>query len=327
MTILKRTMNKRNTLLLTVGLAAATTAQAGFQYAARDLVLGFRQQGGTYELVVDAGPISRFTSLASGSTITIANVTSAQLNLAFTDLNGLSWSAAADVRIPGDATYPWNTMWVTRMRQDNNVQSAPWNRQGQFTQGNTAAMIDGIANGAVNLGNINPTGPDNTTTGIVEPDPLSPNGDYSYGAFIGDAGNYGTFQGDVETITPLDFTTAGLPVRADLYELKPGTGTGTYLGYFEFSPAGVMTFRAGASGIILPRPSILATTRTGTSTMVTFATVAGGQYSLRYTNSAGLASPVGTWAVAGSVSGDGSNKSLSDTSTAPDRFYAVSVAP
>ena len=316
----------------TVGFAGSITvigsAQAGFQYTARDLVFGFRN-GGNSELVINAGPASTYYTLTVGQELTIANVTTAQLNLAFSDLNNLSFSAGADVRITTDPSYPFNTLWVTKARDDINVQTAPWQRRGQSAQGTTAGKIDGIVDvaiGAVGYANSIPTGPDNTSYGVVIPsdDP----GHHEYSTFMG-AGNYGgTFPGIVELTTPSDFSTAGQVVRADFYQLKPSStgGDGTYLGYFEFSPSGVMKYHSGPAGSVsVPRPTITAIQRNGATCAVTFSTVAGGTYTLRYTDSAGLKTPVSTWASGGTIAGDGTNKSLSDTTTGTARFYAISA--
>ena len=315
----------------TVGFAASITvigsAQAGFQYTARDLVFGFRN-GGSSELVVNGGPASTYYTLPTGQEITIANVTTAQLNKATrTNLNDLSFSAAADVRIVSDASYPFNTLWVTKARDDINVQTTPWLRRGQSAQGTTGGKMDGIVDttlGAVGYANSIPTGPDNMSYGVVIPtdDP----GHHEYSTFMV-AGDYsGTFPGIVELTTPSDFSTAGQVVRADFYELKPGSGNGTFLGYFEFSATGVMKYHSGpSSSVTVPRPAITAIQRSGATSTITFSTVAGGTYTLRYTDSAGLSTPVSTWATGGTIAGDGTNKSLGDTTTGTERFYAISA--
>ena len=323
---LKRLFFSYRTVGFAVSITALASAQAGFQYNARDLVFGFRD-GGTSELVVDAGPASTYYNLAVGNELIISNVTTQQLSDAFLDLNNLSFSAGADVRITSDPTYPFNTIWVTQARTDINVQTTPWQRRGQTQQGTTVGKIEGIVDptvGAVAYANSISTGPDNTSYGVIIPsdDP----GHREYSTFMG-SGNYaGTFPGVVELTTPPDFTTAGQVVRADFYQLKPGTGNGTYLGYFEFSPSGVMKYHSGASGsVTIPRPTITAIQRTGTTSTITFTTVSGGTYTLLYTDSAGLATPVSTWTSGNSIAGDGTNKSLSDTSTGTVRFYAISA--
>jgi hypothetical protein len=328
---LKRTHIIRQTIVPTVLLALATSAHAGFQYNPRDLVFGFRTEGGgTPEVTINAGPASAYYSLPVGQTILVSNVNATILLAAFADLNNLLWSAAADVRTNGDATFPIETDWLTRPRPDLNTQSTPWARWSRFTQANSNAKIDGIAGtadtGAVSYGNQVPSGPTNMATAIIIPDGQAP---YAYSVYMGAGGNYaGTFPGSVETATGPSFTTDGLPARADFYQLVPGTGDGTYLGYFEFTPSGVMKYHSGASQSTTPppRPNITRVTRVGSTTTVSFTTFTGAQYSLRCTNSSGMTSPVSTWPVTGSpVTGDGSTKSIPDVSGDAQRYYSISA--
>jgi hypothetical protein len=46
-------------------------------------------------------------------------------------------------------------------------------------------------------------------------------------------------------------------------------------------------------------------------------------YRLRYTDSAGLTTPVSNWNIGASLVGDGSTLSLQDTSSTSTRLYAV----
>ena len=332
------TMNKKRTLLYlkttlsTVVLLSSATVYAGFQYAPRDLVFGFRTDGGgTPELTVNAGQVSIYYSLPVGQTITVSSINATVLHAAFPDLNNLDWSAAADVRTTGDATFPIETDWITAPRTDLNTQSTPWSVRSRFSQANSNAKIEGIAGnadiGAVSYGNQVPTGPTNTATAVVIPDGLAP---YAYSYFMGANGNYSsTFPGSAETLTGPSFTTDGQPVRADLYQLVPNTagGPGTYLGYFELSPSGVMTYHSGPSqSSTVPRPTITGVTRLGTTSTVSFTTVSGGQYTLRYTNNVGLQAPVSTWPISGSpIAGNGSINSISDVSGDAQRFYSISA--
>jgi hypothetical protein len=322
MKFMNKTRSKifQKTILLTLTLAAAGSAHAGFQYNPQDLVLGFRQSGGTSELTVNAGSVSNLLALSTGSSLTIANVTSAQLTTAFTDLNNLSWTACADRHTNNNVTYPLNTLWMIRQRDDLNTQTTPWNRQSQFGQGNTGGKIEAFAGGAVNHGTSVPTGPNNTSTGIIIP---AGSANYAYSYFVG-GGDFGTFVGNVEVTTAPDFITAGQPVRADFYELKPGSGSGTYLGFFQLNTNGVLTYTAGPSSVVIPSPTIVSIVRNQTTNTVTFTTVAGGTYNLRYTNV--LSASVSAWPTVGSsVSGDGVNKSIVDVTTDEVRFYSISA--
>src|SRR5262249_51360548 len=151
------------------------------------------------------------------------------------------------------------TLWVTSPRSvaPNNLPNTPgavWQRDSQFGQGTVGGKVDGIGNNAVTYGSGQATGTNNTSTGVLIPS----GGNYSYSTLMGPAGNYvGAFQGNVEVKTASSFTTSLLPVRADLYQLLPGSGSGTYLGYFEFSTNGVMTYTAGPGKVLAPpQPTI-----------------------------------------------------------------------
>src|SRR5258706_10431143 len=141
---LKRLLTSKHTIVALAVLLSALGAQAGFQYNPRELVFGFRQSGGSLDLTVNAGPAANFYNLPVGQSFTVTNVTLTQLNMAFVNLNDVSWSAAAVVRTNGDANYPIQTLWVTSPRSDSNVQTIPWDRKSQFTQANAAAKIEGI---------------------------------------------------------------------------------------------------------------------------------------------------------------------------------------
>jgi len=322
---LKTTLTPQKYILLSLTLFAAGAAHAGFQYNPRDLVLGFRQDGGSAELVINAGAVSNFYSLPNGASITISSLTATLLTNAFADLNSLHFSASADVRTTGDVSYPFETLWALRPREDLNTQTSPWVCHSEYSQASTAAKVDGIANGAVSYGGQVPNGPLNTATGII----LPAGGLSSYSTFMGAAGNYkSTFQGNAEVTTAADFTDAAQAVRGDLYQLLPGSGSGAYLGYFELNTNGVLKFTAGAAVVVIPRPTITGIVHQGTTNTVSFTTVVGGQYSLRFTNSTGLKAPMSTWPVSGSpVAGDGSGKSRSDVTSDAFRIYGISATP
>jgi hypothetical protein len=312
----------QKTILLTLTIGAAHSVHAGFQFNPRNVVLGLRQSGGGSELTVNAGSISNLLALTTGQSVIITNLTSVQVVAAFPDLNNLSWSVSADVRDGGDATYPQGTLWVTRPRTVFNAQTTPWNRQSQFSQGGTASKIDGIGNNAAAYGNVQPTGPNNTSSGILIP----AGSQYAYSTFMGGGNFAGAFQGNVEVTTDPDFDTAGQSVRADFYELKPGTGAGTYLGFFELDTNGVLTYKAGPSAAVIPQPSIVSIVRAGNLNTVTFTTVGGASYDLLA--STNLLLPLASWTTVGSpMAGDGSNKALSDTTTEAQKFYLIQAHP
>lgn len=306
-------------------LFTGTLRAAPFLYSSGDLVLAFRQTGAANDYAVNIGKATNYNNLPGGSTFTVTNLSFSQLGSAFPGLNELKWSVAAAVRSVGDPNYPIQTLWVARPRLDAGVQSAPWLRKSTSTQGTAGAQIDAIGARAANGSSFLSAGTNNTATGVVIP----VNTDFNLGQVIGLFGNYdNTFQGNVENLTAADFDgDPGNVSRSDLYELLPGNSAlnlpGRHLGCFELKPDGALTFTAHSA--VPPAPSITSVTRTGNVTTVSFTTVSGATYRLRATNAAGLATPVSTWAVGDSIAGNGGVLSLTDTSTAEMRFFAVAA--
>jgi hypothetical protein len=328
--IMKHPFLRRAVLFSAAFTAAATTqAQTGFVYHDRDLVLGFRQPGGSSasDLVVNLGQASTYYSLAPGANLTISNYTLANLSGAFPGgLDGLFWSVGGDVHdSTSDTNYPLYTMWVTRPRATLNVKSTPWTPKSQFQQGPTCAKVSGIGNDAVTYGGTVPAGANNSSSQISIP----PTSTYSYTALIGANGNYsGTFQGNAEQTTPFGFAGGGVAVQADLYQLKPSAGSSTFVGYFELETDGSMKFFAAPAANSVPQPTITGIIQSGGINTISFTSVTNGNYSLLATNQAGLGTPRSTWPVVnGPVLGNGGIKSLTDSSTDPIRYYSIKAVP
>lgn len=316
-------------VILTLSLVEGRL-QAGFIYDItqnpRDLLFGIRVPGGSSDVTVNMGNVTNYSGLPPGTTVTVTNLSTNQLALAFPNLNGVSWSVSGAVRTNGIVGYPLQTFWATAARTDLNTQTVPWLRKSQLNQGNVAGNIDAIGQSAYFYANSQPDGPANTSTGVIIPSSDMA----SYGNLMTTDGNFnGTFQGNAENTTPDNFSASGVPVRSDFYELVPGAGAtlntpGTYLGYFEFRPDGTMTFTAAGGQPTVPQPTITAIRRTGNLATISFTTVSGATYTLRHTNSAGLTAPVANWTPGtGSVAGDGLSKSLQDDSNDADRFFVV----
>lgn len=295
---------------------------APFLYTSGDLLLTFRKAGNASDFVVNIGKATNYNNLPLGTSFTVSNLTVAQLSTAFPDYNELKWSVAAANRPPFNPNFADNTVWTTRPRLAAGTQSAPWLRKGQFTQGTAAAQIEEIGTRSFNYSSSTASNANNTATGVLIPTGTA----YELAPVIG-SGNYNnTFQGNVETLTAADFDSDSANVsRADLYELIPATSTlnlpGRYLGYFELKPNGTVTFNNPV--LTPPAPTITSIVRNGDVTTVSFTTSSGYTYRLRSATAAGLIAPVSTWAIGNSITGTGSVLSLSDTSTADIRFFAV----
>lgn len=317
---------------------SAIAAQAQFSYntgsgANGDLLVCFRPNSGSYDLVVDAGSVSTFTNLAKGQSITIDPAYYTGTQLSYEGTNNISWSAFACERLPGFPST--NNIWITRPRTSPFVQSTPWPCQPSAAQANAASQIDAIGRDAGNISSRG-TSPNSTATAVVEPEGGSSGaGAYfnSYSFMMG-AGNLGgNFWGDatsvsVEQTTPLNFVSSGQPVIADFYQLLSANNgqLGTYLGYFTLNTNGVMTYTSGPSVVPPTPPTITSITRNGTTNTISFTTVLGGNYSLLTTNSAGISAARSTWPVVGSpLIGDGATDSFTDVTTDSTRYYVITA--
>ncbi len=268
-----------------------------FAYQTSDVMLGFRKAGATYDLELDLGSVMNFINATPGSVTTFSMFTPSQLTAIFgSQLESIQFSATACTRTNGGPTgFTRFTMWITAPRLDPAVQTTPWNRASSSIQGNSTAKIDNIGVGAntyssTTLGGITSA---NNTANLVRVSDGDPG---SYNSWMGVSGDLGgTFQqGSIEQITPTSFASGSAVVRSDFYQLVPGSGSGVYLGYFEFSPTGTLTFTA-AGGVTLPTLSTSgnSVTESGTATTlnftVTLSTASASNVSVNYQTSDGTA--------------------------------------
>ena len=327
---------QKTTLFLTI-CAATGTAQGQFTYndgigQNGDLLVCFRPASGSYDLVVDCGSVSAFTNLAVGQKIDITTYYSPS-RLSYTGTNNLYWSAVESARPPGN-------IWVTRPRASLNTQSTPWPCKNSSQQGTAASQIDSIGDDASNIaggGDPNGTSPANGNSYVVEPEGSSVGGFFnSYSVQMSANGNLGgNFWGDsggisLEQSTPANFTTAGQPVRADFYQLLSVSNglPAKYLGYFELSTNGSLTYTAGPSPMTLTAPRIVSYVHKGTTNTISFTTVSGGNYNytLRGTNSTGMTAAKTNWpAIGSSIVGNGLTNSLLDVTTDSSRLYIITA--
>lgn len=331
-------------LLLSVAGSCALlqSAQAGstFNYTNRDLILVFRELSdgtdqGNVVLEVDIGQASIYYGLTSGSSVPVtAYSATTQLNALFSSLgglNGLNWSVSGCVPNGGDSgspSKPPGTLWATDPRTAGPTTSPlPWIRKSFYSQGTADGKIGSILANAVTWASTAPSDSvTNTATAVAIPAGNGDNADGSLGPF----GNFlGTFYGDgdglndVENTTPSTFSTDGLPSRSDFYELQPGGGAGTYLGYFELATNGALTFYALPQGVPAPTLTI---SQSGGNVNISFVSAPYGTYTLFYTNDAGLSAPVSTWATVGTnIIGNGALQTFQQPISGVDAFYVVGV--
>jgi hypothetical protein len=312
--MLKRKLALITLLAASVGgsLNAAGTLNP---YATGDVLICFRNPVG-FDMVVDAGPYTTFTSLSVNQRLTISAYNGNQL--AQVGTNGTYWSA-----------FTWladNTLYITKPRVSLAQQTTPWVNK---TGGNyTAARMNSIIVG-VNT-TLYTSLFDSSSVKIEEDNSVgNPNyptqGGSSYRDAIfgsgGQANFYTTFQGVPENTTPGDFTDAGVVQRSDFYRVDPiNSGDATYLGYFELNTNGVMTYVAYPSAT----PVVKSFNRSGNDNTIVYKTGLYGTYTLCATNSAGLSAPKSTWpAIATLTSGNTSQHQIIDTTTDTNRFYIL----
>jgi hypothetical protein len=319
--------NKKIGLATLIVVIAASATWAGdfsgqYSFTSGDVMLCFRKNGGANDLVVDVGSVTNYINLAANQRYVITNYTGVQLG--YVGTNAASWSAF---------TYlDDNTIFMSKARSSLNTQTSPWVAQTAAAQGLLYNNISTIPPGAYDNRNYKPQ---NTIRAVVEVDSSEANlssypDGQSYHSTIdpGSAGDFtfgGTFAGNPEITTAANFTTAGAVVRSDFYQIPPSDSGGAvqFLGYFEFSTNGVMTYVAYPSSGTITAPTIISITRTGTTNTITFTTGPTGTYTLLGTNI--LTAPKATWPPISSVAGNNAQQSLTDVNTNGTGFYMISA--
>ncbi len=270
---LQHTMNPMisRTWLSAVALAAlAPLAVAqNFSYSDQDVLLAIRPtaaNSSTSSLLMNLGPVSSFYNAAPGTSFSVGST--ALVGNTFSSLVGLSYSfSAANKTVTSDAAHPLQTLWVSRGRVDPTVQSDPWQDKSSGNLANTATKISTLGSGATTL----PAVPGSSGNAV-----LIPNSDtaHNVGRWIGSgtAGGgsgstyNGTFQGNSEVTKLAPFGAAEL-VRADFYEVTPGTADAKYLGYFQINNNGGSTFTAAGVAAV-PEPGTVVLAVSGLAALV-----------------------------------------------------------
>jgi len=207
-----------------------------------------------------------------------------------------------------------------------------------YQGGQVAIQINGIGKNGVFLSSQTDTNEFNTRSFLREP----VNNPQNLTSFMGGVSDSSDStlrdtwtQNNLENSTPGGFSGC---VISDFYEVFPITeshnipvtdphtgltsGPAYYVGYFQLCPDGGLTFvRASET----PPPELMIGS-VGANTTISFPSTSGAVYTLYYTNASGLSSPVTTWpSLPGTITGDGSVKSFSDSSADSERFYRVGV--
>jgi hypothetical protein len=315
------------------------SVQAQFVDTNRDLILTFRkiQPGdvGSIDLEIDIGQASKYYNAAPGSSFAIGEYTTNELASALPEeytgfpgtMNNLGWSVIGCVSPfgdSGDPSIPTRTLWLTAPCPDVNTPATPWQRESIYQQGPTATKLETIRNNAQTWALANSA---DSVTNSPTAAAISTGNQYCDNPTLGSIGNFGTFQGSVENTTGGSFGYLSAPARSDLYELEPGSGAGTYLGYFELTTSGLLTFYA-AQVTSFPAPTLSIANDHAGHVLISFQSTAGGIYTLHYTGAAGLTTPVSTWSTFGTtITGDGTVKSFQQNigGSGTVTYYSVNV--
>jgi hypothetical protein len=300
-------------------LGAQTLPAAPFAYNNGDVLLVFRQSGQP-NLEVDIGPASQFINASPGTIITINQYSLTQLQAAFPNLASLNWAVISTVRGASVYSLPVNTLFLTNPRSSLTSLTSPYASETTFQQGaigGTIATVAGFGSvvGAIPWSSGTAANAISNTSDVV----IIPSGDpSSYVSIAGTAGTLaGNFtQGDIENQTPSPFTSGA--TRSDFYELKPSTGAGVYLGYFEFDANGALLFRASPT---LPAYSLQVTQA---NAVLNFSSENNVQYDIE----ANTDLVNGSWStIASNLPGTGGTLTFTDpgAATQPKRFYRIGV--
>lgn len=282
-------------------LAGTVPLASAFTYSDGDLLLVFRKDG-FKDVEFNVGSVSNLLGRANGTKVTISNWDLNLVNTTFNNnLNGVKYVLLAAT----DTTNALRRDWATSSSLNpltpvTDLSGSKW--------GTLRAKISAIGTEATNI-----------TAGSAST------------SYVPDLNASSSYTVIVNEGQGLDLATLGgsasFPVESDVpgtllfYELKISNANpkpaALLVGSFCLDAAGVLTFTAGPL-TPLPRPTITVV-RTNTVNTISFLTTDCGNYRLRYTSD--LAGP---WTIAPTIiMGDGTTKSLTDTTALALRFYVV----
>jgi hypothetical protein len=287
--------------MLLVGWAIGTVQLASaMNYSNTDLLLVFRKDGFN-DVEFDIGPVTNFVGLAQGTTKSInydAGLVKTNFNNSLTDVRFLFLAATG----LGD---PNPRVWVS----DSYLTTAPTDvTVSKFSQIRSKISAVGMQATVFTASNSMPA---------VVPSGLSP----SF-TFIASDGNI-TPPGVLGGLTgfPVETTSPG---TLKFYEVHIGSAPqppAPLIGSFTSDATGAISFTAGNVATVTA-PTISAVSRTGTTTTVSFGTVAGLKYQL--TSAATVLGPFSS--VGNPITGDGNAATLTDTSSDAVRFYQIQTS-
>ena len=288
-------------ILLTALTAMTTSLSSAFTYSDTDLLLVFRKDGFN-DVEFNVGSVSNYLGLANGTRIIVNNWSLTTVNANFNNnLAGVRFALAAAT----DTTNALRRVWSTSA---NLYPLTPVTDLAGSKWGQLRAKISTVGTEATNI-----TSGSASQTFIAAP---SDGSSYTFIVSEGGALDAATMGGS-----------APFPVESDqpatllFYQLRVSNSNpkpaALLVGAFCLDAAGVLSFTSGPL-LPLPQPTI-SLVRSGNVNTISFNTADCGNYRLHYTSDI-----TGTWTTAATtVAGDGSTKTLTDTTGGVRRFYVV----
>lgn len=283
-------MTKKIKSALLASLAALSLTSAHAATYNGDLIVGFTTSSGN-DFMYDLGAAS---ALTNGKSWNLTAYLSGIPNLA--NPGGVKWGVIADKKIGGVGN-----VWLTS-------QAAPSPVNGIAAWGNIDTALKTLVQGMAS-----PLGAGTNQT-------LAYNQADATGVSWYEETIYG--YGTYSFVSYADPNSLGL-ASAPFYLVVATNSAATQIGTFTLSGGGILTY---TTSVAPPAPLITSVARAGNISSVSFTTASGSYtYKLCGTNSAGLTSSTNWPQLPGSLTGDGSVKTLTHTNSSGDWFYRVSV--
>ena len=247
-------------ILALAGAALVSSAQAT-TYVDGDLFLGFRATSGTGNTnayLINIGNYAQYRDAATtGFALTLGNI-KVDLDATF----GSGWSALGSVRwgVFGAASVDdasnTNVLFATKPEVTIGTTVASWTRRSDFNQSVTVAKVGNLASEyLIDTGSLNaPKAVIENTSEANDWTEFQPGGSQSTAST-----SFAIYSPTIEGT----FANGAAGTRLDLFQLLPGSGAGSYKGYFSIADtAGGTT--VSFNGTNVPEPTSMALLGLGT---------------------------------------------------------------
>jgi hypothetical protein len=312
-------MTKLNKLakvsLLTTAFSASVfqVAQAGF--TTNDLYLGFTQSTAQSDYIIDLGKPSA-VGVGSSSAVDLGKDFSlATFNSVFTGgASGVSMAV-----VGGNTAFGQFGVYATQVRIGG--AGNPAVAGSNIVVGHSSTAMSGGAAAVASILSSTVNGLPTAGNSVVD-------STKSYTTVVNTTGVQNNFIGKTG-VTPSGTFGSSAILYLDLYHAAVSAPY-TYLGYFTMdlstsTPKFTFMPSAAPGTTNTPPPSpALSIARTSNVNTISFVTSNAVTYKLFFTNSSGLTAPVTNWpSLPGTITGDGTTKSFTDTTTDAGRVYRV----